>query len=172
MSVEKAKKAFEQGTMSAIKGDFEKAINEFSEAIKNDPSNAEYYTNRAMIYAQTKQIKQAIDDSSKAISLDSNNTIAYRTRGMAYASLDQNDEAIKDLDEAIKRDDNDKIAYMCRGTAYMRKISQANNLLLQIGLNQRAKSDFEKVISLNPDPYTLSQAQKMLNITIQNEKMV
>ena len=167
-----AQKAFTHGSISSLKGEFEQAIYDFTEAIRLDPSKSDYYQKRGMLYAHIGQNEHAIEDSTEAIRLNSDDAIAYRTRGMIYVKSDQNENAIKDLNMAIELDENDYLAYMSRGMAYMRKINLANNLMMQIIYNNLAKSDFEKVISLNPDDMTLSHAKKMLNTTMQNEQLV
>lgn len=51
-------------------GDFPGAIKEFDEAIKRDPSNKAYYSNRSFAYIKLMEPTYALKDAEKAIELD------------------------------------------------------------------------------------------------------
>lgn len=47
-----------RGNDAFTKGDFAKAVDEFSEAIAQDPTDAVFYSNRSGAYASLKQFQQ------------------------------------------------------------------------------------------------------------------
>jgi len=51
-------------------GDFPGAIKEFDEAIRRDPSNKAYYSNRSFAYIKLMEPTYALKDAEKAIELD------------------------------------------------------------------------------------------------------
>ena len=63
------------------KGDTDRAIADFNEAIRLDPKNAIAYTNRGLAYGDKGDTDRAIADLTEAIRLDPKNAIAYTNRG-------------------------------------------------------------------------------------------
>ena len=81
----KAEKHFNAGVEFEAEGRFFDAILEYDQAIGNDLSYTEAYTNRGGVYLDMERPQLAIVDSTKAIELDPENAIAYANRGGAYA---------------------------------------------------------------------------------------
>ena len=55
------------------KGEFDKAIKDFSEAIRLDPKNAEAFVFRGIARGEKKDYPAAIEDFTEAINLDPKN---------------------------------------------------------------------------------------------------
>jgi len=134
-----AETVLERGMKHFDNKDFDKAFEEFNEAIRLDPNYARAYRNRGLTYMVKGQYDQAISDYSEAIRLDPNNAWAYTKRGVIYNVKGQADKAIKDFTDAIRLDPNDTEAYGGRGDAYNRK-----------GQGDKAIGDLTKAIELNP----------------------
>jgi tetratricopeptide (TPR) repeat protein len=79
---------------------YEKAISDYSEAIRLGPKNAATYYKRGNAYFDSKNYEKATSDYSEAISLDPKDAIAYYNRGRAYRELGKNAEAQADFDKA------------------------------------------------------------------------
>jgi len=62
----------DQGTANYGKGDYTKAITDFSQAIKLKPDYAVAYNNRGLVYYKKGEYKKAIADFSQAIKLNPN----------------------------------------------------------------------------------------------------
>ena len=75
---------------------FEKAIEDFDEAIKHNPNYANVYRDRGNAYRNLKQYERAIEDYNKAIELDPEYALAYNNRGIAFRNLKQYERAIED----------------------------------------------------------------------------
>ncbi len=65
-------------------GDYDRAIADYSEAIKLEPKNTAAYYNRGVAYQAKNDYVHAIADYTQAIALDPKNINAYNNRGSAY----------------------------------------------------------------------------------------
>jgi tetratricopeptide (TPR) repeat protein len=99
---------------------FKKAIDDFDEAIKHNPKNAEAYNRRGNAYRKLKQYEKAIEDHNKAIELNPEYAGAYTNRGIAYRRLEQYEKAIEDHSKAIEINPNYAWAYNNRGKIIIR----------------------------------------------------
>ena len=69
--------------------DFRGATEEFDEAIRLDPGNANAYTNRGFAYNQLGMYQRAIEDLDDAIRLDPDRAEAYNNRAFSYYNVQQ-----------------------------------------------------------------------------------
>ena len=76
-----AEEYFKWGSAYADKGEFDKAIADYTRAIELAPNAADVYYNRGSAYHEKGKYDRAIDDYIKAISLDPNLAMAYYNRG-------------------------------------------------------------------------------------------
>jgi tetratricopeptide (TPR) repeat protein len=120
------------------KGDYDRAIPDFSEAIRLSPSFG-YYRERGIAYIGKGDYDQAIQDFSKAIRLNPNDAFSYVYRGEAYDHKRDYDSAIQDFNEAIRLSSKNSRAYGSRGQAYREKDDY-----------DRAIDDYSEAIRLNP----------------------
>ena len=124
------------GTVHDRKTDDQK-ISGFSKAIQVNPSDADAYYNRGIIYSGKGQFDKAIEDFSQVIWLNPNDAEAYYNRGFVYSGKGQYDQAIEDYNKAIKLGMYDADVYHNRGFAYDRK-----------GDYNRAMGDYDRAINL------------------------
>jgi tetratricopeptide (TPR) repeat protein len=96
----KSEEFFEQGKKYISVENADKAINNYSEAIKINPKFVKAYNNRGIAYIHKKQYDLAIADFSKAIELDPKNGKAYNNRAIVYSYQGETDKAIQDLQKA------------------------------------------------------------------------
>jgi lipoprotein NlpI len=129
-----------RGTAYGRKGQYDRAIEDFDQAIRLNPNYAEAFNYRGANYARKFQLDRAIEDFDKAIRLNPNFAEAFSNRGNAYRRKGQLDRAIEDLDHAIRLNPNYAQAFYNRGTAYDRKAQP-----------DRAIEDFDQAIRLNPN---------------------
>lgn len=125
------------------KGDYDRAIQDFSEAIHLNPNAEGAYYGRGYAYKKKRDYDRAIQDFNEAIHLNPNFERAYYDRGNAYIDKDDYDRAIQDFDEAIHLNSSGANNYNNRGVAYLRK-----------GNYDRAIQDFNEAIQLNSNDTT------------------
>jgi len=78
---DKALAAKERGNDHFRAKKFREAIKEYSEAIKRDPTNSKFYSNRAAAYHKCAEFGPAMDDCLKATEIDSSNVKAWGRMG-------------------------------------------------------------------------------------------
>jgi len=94
-------------------GDYDRAIAEYTEAIRIDPNYADAYGNRGIAYARKNDYNRAIADLTEAIRLNPESANGYFNRGLAYydrgvvsANISDYDNAIVDLEKVLEIDPN------------------------------------------------------------------
>ena len=121
------------------KGEHDRAIADYNEAIRLDPKYVFAYNGRGNAYQAKGEHDRAIADYSEAIRLDPKFVKAYYSRGNAYQAKGEHDRAIADYNEAIRLDPKYVLAYNGRGNAYEAK-----------GEHDRAIADYSEAIRLDP----------------------
>jgi len=119
--------------------DYEKAILEFTEAIRLDPHFVLAYNMRGRAYDVVKQYDDAINDFTEAIRLDPSFDSAYHNRGLVYDDLEQYDKAIADFNESLRQNPKDSGTISARAGAYCQKKEYG-----------KAIKDCSKAIKLSP----------------------
>ena len=94
--------------------DCEKAIADYTEAIRLDPKNAKAYSTLGDVHSVRGDHDKAIADYSQAIRLDPENSETYTKRGGAYLMKDDCDKAIADYTDAIRLDPKNQKAHAQR----------------------------------------------------------
>jgi tetratricopeptide (TPR) repeat protein len=121
------------------KGENDRAIADYNEAIRLEPKYAVAYNNRCFAYSEKGENDRAIADCTVAIRLDPKYALAHSNRGIANWKKGENDRAIADYTEALRLNPKLAVAYSSRGLAYSDK-----------GENDRAIADCTQAIRLDP----------------------
>jgi tetratricopeptide (TPR) repeat protein len=121
------------------KGDYNRAIADYDEAIKLDRGLATAYYNRGSAYLEKGDNAHAIADFTEAIRLDPNYGYAYMDRGNAYDDSGDPDRAIADYNVAARLGPNDPDVYYNRGLWYDERHDY-----------DRALADYTQALKLNP----------------------
>ena len=74
---------------------FDKAIQDYSKAIKLNPEDAAAYNNRGLAYADRGEFDAALEDYDKALELKPDYAEVYNNRGNAYFNKGDFDLAIQ-----------------------------------------------------------------------------
>jgi tetratricopeptide (TPR) repeat protein len=99
-----------------IKGERDRAIADYDEAIRLNPKNARAFQIRGLAHRAKGDNDRAIADYDEAIRLDPKYALAFNNRGLAYRAKGDNDRAIADCDEAIRLDPRYAAAFNNRGS--------------------------------------------------------
>jgi tetratricopeptide (TPR) repeat protein len=92
-----------RGIAWQYKGDFDRAIADYSEALRLDPRQVRSLANRAGVWNEKGEFEQALADVNEAIRLNPNVLESYYTRALIWWNLHQLDKALADLNEFIRR---------------------------------------------------------------------
>jgi tetratricopeptide (TPR) repeat protein len=131
---------YNRGLGYGITGDHDKAIANFTEAIRLRPDDADPYHNRGKAYGRMGDYDKAIADFTEAIRLRPDSARMYYNRGLTYGRMGDYDKLIADYTEAIRLKPDYVMAYWFRGVAYWNK-----------GEHDRSIADLTEGIRLGPN---------------------
>ncbi len=117
-------------------GKYDKAIADYSRAIRLKPDDEAHY-NRGEAYFKQQRYKKAIKDFSRAIRFNRKMANAYYNRGTSYFHLRRFRRAIKDFSRTIRLAPNYAPAYRNRAVAYKSR-----------GKKHKAAADYRKYMAL------------------------
>jgi tetratricopeptide (TPR) repeat protein len=83
------------------KGDYDRAIADYNQALRIDPQNAWAYNNRGIAWRNKGDYDRAIADYNQALRIDPQNAWAYNNRGIARRNKGDYDRAIADSNQAL-----------------------------------------------------------------------
>ena len=140
------------------KGDIDRAISDFSIAIKIDPRYLLAYYTRAVEYQKRQEFDGAIADYAKIIELDPRQSHAYNNRAMIYDKMGNLDLAILDFDKAIEFEPELINAHFNRGLTF-----------IKMGDYYRAVDDFAKEAEIRPESRGVQAYRLALSHFLQKE---
>jgi tetratricopeptide (TPR) repeat protein len=126
------------------RGEWERAIQEFNEALRLNPDYALCYQNRGTSYAMLGDDERAIRDYREAVRLDPGDPYAHAQLGNSYLAVGKYEAGVECLNEALRLNPHIAGFYRARGSLY-----QAQRKY------ERASEDYDNALRLNPrDPLT------------------
>jgi tetratricopeptide (TPR) repeat protein/uncharacterized RDD family membrane protein YckC len=143
------------GMVLAAKGDFEKAIEAFSQAIQMKEDVPQLYFFRAGAYQEMGKLKEAIQDYDKLIRMEPKDPDLYNRRGWVYQLYGQPEKAIEDYSKSLDLDPYD-----------IEILMERYKLNLAAGKNYFAMKDLEQLLWLDPE-----SVEAYLDIAFLNFKM-
>jgi tetratricopeptide (TPR) repeat protein len=130
----------QRGQQAQIRGDHDRAIVQFSVALRVWPRLAGAYVNRGYARGKKGDPDGAIEDYSRAIEIDPRTRKALYYRAWAWERKGKTDLAVEDFTKAIDQDPRDKGALVGRGQCLIDKKDHAG-----------AIRDFSKALELDPE---------------------
>ena len=121
------------------RGEFDRAVRDFDEAIAAKPNNPVLYHNRGMALYNKGDNEGAIRSYEEAIGRNPKYSIAHNDRANVYFRMKEYDKAISGYDEAVRLQPRDPVLYANRGNTYRMR-----------GDYDQALRDFDDAIRLNP----------------------
>lgn len=101
-------------------GDLKGALQDYNQAILQNPKEADVYVNRGIVQDELGQHQAAIADYSKALDLKPDLHLAYYNRANAQMQMQHYQQAIADYDKAIELEPDYAYAYANRGSAQIK----------------------------------------------------
>ena len=121
-------------------GDLDKAIHQYSEALRINSSSVDAHINLALIYSKKNQNTKAVFHFNKAIQFKPKNHALHNDLGVAYLKLSQPQQAIPHFKEAIKIKPDFMQAYLNLGDA----LAQQNRF-------EEAIDNYKAALQIQPD---------------------
>jgi DNA-binding helix-hairpin-helix protein with protein kinase domain len=145
---------YKQGHASYKVRNYEQAIENFSNAIQQDPKHAKAFVNRGNARYNMKDYEGALTDYSEALKINSNEVKAHVNRGnvrfkLAEYSSDPDREynlAIVDFNNALRLNPNEVEAYIRRGIVYSQIAKYSGDSQQDY---KKAILDFNQALNLN-----------------------
>lgn len=129
----------ERGMIWNERGEHDKAIRDYDEAIRLDPGLKQFYNNRGVALVDKRNFDKAIADFDRAIEIDGKFALAFNNRGNVWAAQAEYGKAVADYNEAIRLDPKDASAFYNRGHAWSDQEEY-----------DRAIPDYSQAIRLDP----------------------
>lgn len=136
---EDARTCTARGDDHAESGDLNRAIADYTEAIKLDPRYAPAYSRRASAWVKKHEYRRAIADYTAAIQLEPDQPATYLLRGSAWSRQGDHAPAMADFDQAIRLAPNDAGAYIARASEWEKDLKA-----------EQALADYQRAIALDP----------------------
>lgn len=124
-------------------GEFQAAFDDYTAAIKLNPTLSRAYNNRGSVLAEHGRFDEGLRDFDAALQHDPNYGDAYANRGTLLAHKGEPERALRDYERSIKLDPFNTSHYNSRAAVY-----------LQLKRLPEAKTDLERCEQLGgqPDP--------------------
>jgi tetratricopeptide (TPR) repeat protein len=139
---EKLATAFDnRGVAYRRKGEYDRALQDYEQAIRLNPSNATAYNNRGIIYRIKNEYARAISDYDEAIWLKNGDfPAAYYNRALAYADKGEYELSLRDFDVVMRFNPRNALALYARGLTLLKK-----------GDTEASNNDISAAKAINPD---------------------
>ncbi len=128
-----------RGFAHELRGDYDKAVADYDEAIRLKPGDGIAYGLRGTAYRLKGDYDRAILDLNESIRLRPTFSLPYFERAYAYIGKGDYDRAIADCNEAMRLIPSSSTALHCRGKAYHGKREY-----------DRAIVDYNEALKLSP----------------------
>ena len=136
------KEIFDTGVSLFKQGQYQAAVDRFTQLIENAPGNADAYKNRGVSYMKLEKFDLAIQDFEKAKSIFPELQGLYSNLGVAWYYKKEYEKAIENYDMEIRLAPENAVAFFNRALS-----------LAELNQNDRALADLNRTIQLNPDFY-------------------
>lgn len=120
-AIQVAPAVMNRGTAYSARGDLDRALQDYNQAIELDPRNAGAYVNRALALARKGEWEPAMNDYAKAISLNPQQWQVYFNRAAELRDAGKLSEAVDDLNKVMELNPEFAGAYMNRADIYIRQ---------------------------------------------------
>mmetsp|Transcript_3737 Transcript_3737/g.4048 ORF Transcript_3737/g.4048 Transcript_3737/m.4048 type:complete len:563 (-) Transcript_3737:206-1894(-) len=104
MDIEKAQEFKGKGNKAFQEKNYQEAIDNFTEAIKYNPHDHVFYSNRSACFASLEKYQEALTDATKCVELNPGWAKGYTRKGLAEYYMGSYDEAIATYNKGLELD--------------------------------------------------------------------
>ena len=140
-----------RGNAHTERGEYDRAIQDYDQSVKIDPTYAKAFNNRGVAYKKKREYDRAIRDFDEAIKLDPSYASAFADRAQTLQTMGEYGRAARDYDEAIRLEPNLKPVW--NGRCWNRAI---------LGELPAALTDCNKALLLEPDTAAIFNSRGLL----------
>jgi tetratricopeptide (TPR) repeat protein len=140
-----------------LQGNYERAVQYYTQDIERDPQNASHYLARAACYLNILQKERAVPDVERALKLNPNSALALQLRGEMYAMDKDFDAALDLFARAQAINPHWAVPYFDRGS-----------VLLDKKEFQSALTELDKAISLSPQMWLFYLVRSIVHFRLGN----
>src|ERR1700730_6090455 len=137
-----------RGFAYKLKGDYDRALQDYDQAIRLNHDNANAYNNRGIIYKIKGEYDRAIEEYSQAIWLSNNDyPAAFFNRAKAYFAKGQYDRALADFDVVLRFNPKNPDGLYGRGLAKIKsgKIAEGTaDIAVAKAINPKITEEFDQ----------------------------
>jgi tetratricopeptide (TPR) repeat protein len=138
-----SRKSVQAKSMKEKKVFEDKALVDFTQAIKAKTRNADVYIGTGIIHASKGDLKNALLFLNAAVSIDPKKGSAYYNRALIYDQLNNKEESIRDYNMAL----------IYKPELALQILNNRSNLFLETGRFKEAIYDFDYLISIDSNKY-------------------
>ncbi len=183
----------ERGRIRNMRGDYDPAIADFTEALGIAPGNARAFSLRGWAWSRKHEHEKAVADLDRAIELDPRLARAFSNRASVWIERKEYDKAISDLSEAIRLDPRSVELYTQRAWTWGEKgeyaevIADCSEVIRRDPTNSwayagrgrawhasgrydRAQADYDEAVRRNPREIEAHGGRAWLRATYPDER--
>jgi tetratricopeptide (TPR) repeat protein len=129
-----------RGVAYRLKANYAKAIDDFNEAIRLEPKNANAFNNRGVAYRNMGDLDRAVADYDQAILIKPDYFAAFYNRGLALADKHEYAKSVADFTAVLQVDPKNPVVLYRRGAT-----------LLKSGDVEAGNADLATAKAIKPD---------------------
>jgi tetratricopeptide (TPR) repeat protein len=138
---------FHRGKRYLELGEYDKAIQDFTQAIELEKRYVFAYAERGLAWEMKGSHEKALEDYNKALEINPEYSIAFKYRGFTWQEMGEYAKAINDYNKAIELDPNDPELLYQIGCVYCKQRDKKDALrFLEMAL-KNGYNDFESIES-------------------------
>ena len=144
-----------RGNAYTAKGDYDLAILDFDQSIKQNPTYARPFNSRGVANLKKGEYDRALENLNEAIRLDPNYAAAFANRAKTYQKKNDFDHAARDYDEALRLKPD--LSAIWNGRCWTRAV---------LGELQAALADCNKALQFEPNDATTYDSHGFISLKI------
>jgi len=130
---------YDRGNAYVQKGELDRAIADYDQAIRHNPGMSIAFSNRGNVYERKREFARAAADYDEAIRLNPKYAIALQNRCWVRFVMGQLSDALGDCDESLRLRPDGALALNARGFIH-----------LKMGVPDKAGADFDAALVKDP----------------------